>query len=338
MDQESRKPMSLDTMFRIASMSKPVAGVAVMMMVEEGKIRLNDPVSRFLPSFEDPKVAVAQGGGGGRGGAGSFTTVPAAREITVRDLLTHTSGVMSGAMSNSLGNTFRSRRHELGLAWVDQLGTAPLEFEPGSQWAYSALAGFDVLSRIVELVSGQSFDQFLESRIFLPLAMNDTTFWPTDAQRERLVTSYIRTADGLAVRNKPDSMSGEKYFSGAGGLMTTAEEYAKFGMVLANRGQAPDGRPLLESRTLEVMRSVWIPDSLPGRNRGEGFGLSVRVIDDPVAASSLLSEGTFGWSGAYGTHFFVDPVEEVVGVMMIQTPIREMRPLFETAVMQAIID
>ncbi len=349
MDDASGRAMEADTIFRIASMSKPVAGVAIMMLVEEGRVRLNDPVSRFLPSFEDTEVAVAQpagrgrglfGGaapGGGRGAPPAFYTVPAEREVTVADLLTHTSGVMSGAMSGSVGGQYSAGRHDVGLAWVDELGSAPLEFQPGSRWAYSALAGFDVLSRIVEVASGQSFDRFLESRIFEPLGIRDMTFWPTDAQRERLVSSYNYADGALALRNNPDSMSGERYFSGAGGLMTTAEDYARFGMMLAADGAGPQ-RALLGSRTMEVLRSVWIPDTLPGRPAGEGYGLGVRVLDDPIAAGSLLSPGTFGWSGAYGTHFFVDPVEDLVGVMMIQTPIREMRPLFETAVMQAIID
>src|SRR5690606_28149857 len=149
-----------------------------------------------------------------------------------------------------VGNQWSADRHELGLAWVDRLGEAPLEFQPGSRWAYSALAGFDVLSRIVEVASGQSFDQFLENRLFEPLGMSDTTFWPTAEQRERLVTSYNATADGLAPRNNPDSMSGERYFSGAGGLMTTAGEYAQVGMMLANNGKAPGpaSRHLLGSR------------------------------------------------------------------------------------------
>ncbi len=343
MDTESNRPVTPDTMFRVASMSKPVAGVAIMMLVEEGKIRLNDPVSRFLPSFENQEVAIQQPAGGrgapagGRGAPPNFYTVPAEREITISDVLTHTSGVMSGSMSNSVGNQWSSQRHEAGLAWVDPLGAAPLEFQPGSRWSYSALAGFDVLSRVVEIASGQSFDQFLESRIFEPLGIQDMTFWPTDEQRQRLVSSYNYAGGELQERSNPDSMSGERYFSGAGGIMTTAPDYARFGMMLANNGAGPD-RPLLGSRTMETMRSVWIPDTLPGRGPGEGYGLSVRVLDDPIAAGSLLSSGTFGWSGAYGTHFFVDPVENIVGVMMIQTPIREMRPLFETAVMQAIVD
>lgn len=346
-DKDTGAPMRPDTMFRVASMSKPIAGVAVMMLVEEGKIRLNDPISRFLPSFEDQQVAVRlpEAGEGGDGGAAEeFYTVPAERPVTVSDVLTHTSGVMSGPMSNSVGGRLSSQRHEAGLAWVDELGSAPLEFQPGSRWAYSALAGFDVLSRIVEVASGQRFDQFLESRIFEPLGIRDMTFWPNAEQRERLVSSYNYADGTLELRNNPDSMSGEKYFSGAGGIMTTAADYARFGMMLANDGAAPQqpgvapDRPLLGTRTIEVMRSVWIPDTLPGRNPGEGYGLSVRVLDDPIAAGSLLSAGTFGWSGAYGTHFFVDPVEDIVGVMMIQTPIREMRPAFETAVMQAVID
>lgn len=344
MDLASGQPMKTDTIFRIASMSKPVAAVAVLMLVEEGKIRLSDPVSRFIPGFEGQRVAVAetsQGGGrgaaGGGRGAGPFHTVPAERPITVLDLLTHTSGLMSGTISNSEGGAYSADRHELGLAWVERLGATPLEFQPGTRWSYSALAGFDVLSRIVEIASGQRFDQFLEERIFRPLEMEDIFFWPDAEQRSRLVASYNRTADGLEERTDPDSMSGERYFSGAGGLMTTAEAYARFGMMLANGGEW-NGTRILGSRTLEVMRSAFIPDTLPGRSPGEGYGLGVRVITDPVAGATLLSEGSFGWSGAYGTHFWADPKENLVGVLMIQTPIREMRPAFETAVMQAVID
>ena len=341
MDLESQTPMRTDTLFRIASMSKPVAGVAIMMLVEEGKIRLRDPVSRFLPSYEGAQVGMAKGGaqsGGGFGGPPpEFYTVPAERDITVRDLLTHTSGVMSGRISNSVGRAMSSKRHEAGLAWVDELGSAPLEFQPGSRWAYSALAGFDVLSRIVELVSGQRFEEFLDERIFEPLGIEDATFWPSPEQRERLVSSYTRGENGLEPRQNPDSMSGPNYSSGAGGLMITAEAYGRFGMMLANGGEL-DGVRLLSPRTIELMGSAHIPDSLPGRPAGEGYGLSVRVVTDPVARDTFLSEGSFGWSGAYGTHFWADPKENLVGVLMIQTPIRGMRPEFEDAVMQAVVD
>jgi len=333
MDLESGRPMETDTYFRLASMSKPVGGLAIMMLVEEGKVRINDPVSKYLPSFADQVVGIAKNDNPDDG----FYTVPAEREITIKDLLTHTSGVMSGRFSGSVARELSVRRHEDGLAWVDELGRAPLDFQPGSRWSYSALAGFDVLSRIVEIASGQNFNDFLRSRVFDPLEMDDTFFWPNSDQRQNLVSSYLLGDEGLQPRNNPDSMSSPVYYSAAGGLMSSVESYAQFAMLLAGDGELNNTR-LLGTRTMEVMRSEWIPDSLPGRNDGEGYGLSVRVVTDPIAMGSLLNEGTFGWSGAYGTHLFVDPVEDIVALMFIQTPIRSMRPEFERAVMQAIVD
>jgi CubicO group peptidase (beta-lactamase class C family) len=345
MDAASKKPMQKDTFFRIASMSKPVAGTAILMLVEEGKVRLTDPVSRFIPSFKDAKVAVAKparpaglsAGPPAPPGPAETYTVPAEREITILDLLTHTSGVMSGPMSNAGGAKFSETRHTAGLKWIDNLGTVPLEFQPGSRWAYSALAGFDVLSRVVEIASGKTFNEFVNERIFKPAGAKEITFWPTAAQRERLVTSYIKGPNGLSPRENPDAMSSEVYFSGAGGLMATAESYARFAMVLANGGEL-NGVRLLAPRTVELMGSAYIPDTLPGRAAGEGYGLSVRSVKDPVARRSAVSAGSFGWSGAYGTHFWVDPEKRLVGVLMIQTPIVAMREDFENAVMQAVID
>jgi CubicO group peptidase (beta-lactamase class C family) len=343
MDLASDSPMQRDTIFRIASMSKPVAGVAILMLIEEGKVRLDDPVSKFIPSFVEAEVAMAVErpgrafGAASSDGAPEFYTVPTTREVTVLDLLTHTSGVMSGRMSSSAAQPASARRHELGLAWVEHIGGAPLEFAPGSRWAYSALAGFDVLSRIVEVASGQSFDVFLRERIFEPLGMEDIFFWPNAVQRERIVTSYSLEDRGLVPRENPDSMSGQRYFSGAGGLMTSAQAYAQFAMMLANGGEL-NGVRILSPRMVELMGSAYIPDSLPGRPAGEGYGLSVRVVTDPVARGTMLSKGTFGWSGAYGTHFFVDPKENLTAMLMIQTPIREMRPEFEDAVMQSLVE
>jgi len=333
MDLESGRPMQEDSIFRLASMSKPVGGLAIMMLVEEGKVHLQDPVSKFLPSFGDPVVAMAKSSNPEDG----YYTVPAEREVTILDLLTHTSGVMSGRFSNSVARELSATRHEAGLAWVDELGKAPLEFQPGSRWSYSALAGFDVLSRVVEIASGQNFNDFLQERVFGPLDMDATFFWPNNDQRQQLVGSYVVTDDGLEPRQNPDSMSSPVYYSAAGGLMSSVESYAQFAMLLAGEGALGDVR-LLGTRTMEVMRSAWIPDTLPGRNPGEGYGLSVRVVTDPLAMGSFLNEGTFGWSGAYGTHLIVDPKEDLVALMFIQTPIREMRPEFERAVMQAIID
>jgi CubicO group peptidase (beta-lactamase class C family) len=255
----------------------------------------------------------------------------------VLDLLTHTSGVMSGRMSNSVGQAAFPKRHEQGLAWVEEAAAAPLEFQPGSRWAYSALTGFDMLSRIVEVASGQSFDAFLAERIFQPLGMQDVFFWPNAAQRARLATAYQRRESGLEPNANPDSMSGAKYFSGAGGLMATAETYAQYAMMLANGGEL-NGTRLLSPRTVELMGSAYIPDTLPGRPDGEGYGLGVRVVVNPVARGTSLSQGSFGWSGAYGTHFWADPKENLVGILMAQTPNRVLSADFENAVMQALIE
>jgi CubicO group peptidase (beta-lactamase class C family) len=344
MDLASRKAMTGDAIFRIASMSKPVGAVAILMLIEEGKVRLDDPVSRFIPSFSDMQVGVRQAARGGFGGGGpgaqappDYYTVPAEHDITIRDLLTHTSGLMSGPIGNSVGQAASNRRHEEGVAWTEAIGSAPLEFQPGSRWAYSALAGFDVLSRVVEIVSGETFNDFLHARVFGPLEMNDTTFWPSAAQRARLVTSYVPRNGELVPRDNPDSMSGERYFSAAGGLMTTARDYAQFAMMLANGGEL-NGHRILSPRSVEMMRSVFIPDTLPGRQAGEGYGLGVRVVTDPAALGTWLDEGSFGWSGFYGTHFWVDPKAHLVGIILAQTSDRLMLDDFETVVMQAVME
>jgi CubicO group peptidase (beta-lactamase class C family) len=263
--------------------------------------------------------------------------VPAERAITVLDLLTHTSGVMSGSISNSRGRAATTERHELGLAYIERVAAAPLEFQPGTRWAYSALVGFDILSRIVEIASGQSFDDYLAQRVFEPLEMQDATFWPSAAQRSRLATVYQRRDGALVPSENPDSMSGEKYFSGAGGLMTTAESYAQFAMMLANGGELHGAR-VLAPRTVELMGSAFIPDTLPGRQAGEGYGLGVRVITSAPARGTWLSDGSFGWSGVYGTHFWADPDKDLVGILLAQASSRTLLADFENAVLQAVVD
>jgi CubicO group peptidase (beta-lactamase class C family) len=344
MDLESKKPMATDAVFRIASMTKPVTGVAVMMMLEEGKLRLTDPVSKFIPAFKDMKVAVAEPGqpqpapatGNGAAPAPKFYTVSAERDITIRDLLTHTSGLVSGPMSTSEERKAARKPTESLADYIPRLGSTPLEFQPGSRWAYSPQAGFDTLGRIVEIVSGQSFDRFLRQRVFEPLGMKEVAFFPTDAVAPRMPTVYNITPKGVDKRANPNSMSSTVYFAGAGGLISTAEDYVKFGQMLLNGGEL-NGKRLLSPRTVDLMKAVHIPDTLPGRPVGEGYGLSVRVLNHAVAGNSRLSDGSFGWSGAYGTHFWVDPKEEIVAILMIQTPVRDMRPEFENAVMQAIV-
>ncbi len=237
MDIETKKPMAPNAMFRIMSMTKPVVGVATMILVEEGKVRLNDPVSKFIPQFKDLKVAVAQpGAAGGQRGAGQrgaapaaprFYTVPAEREITIKDLLTHTSGLVSGTISNSEAGKegVRLTGKESNADYIPRLGGVPLEFQPGSRWAYSAQAGFDTLVLVVEVASGQKFDQFAQQRIFGPLGMKDTFFYPAESYKPRIASRYNRSEKGLTkVANEANFMNGV-FFSGGGGLITTAEDY-----------------------------------------------------------------------------------------------------------------
>ena len=346
MDLQSKQPMAPGSMFRIASMTKPVVGVAIMMLVEEGKIHLNDPVSRYIPQFKDMKVAVAQpptGGAGGRaGGEGNagprFYTVPAQRDITVKDLLTHVSGLGSGAMGNSDIAKVARKDGETLADYIPRLGSTSLEFQPGSRWTYSPGAGFETLGRIIEVASGTKLDQFFRTRIFDPLGMKDITFWPSDAQMPRVATVYGRGPNGLTKTPTPnDTMSRNVYFRGSGGLDSTAEDYIPLGMMLANGGEL-NGKRLLSRKAVEMMGAAHVKDTLPGRAAGEGYGLSVRVVTDHAARGTMLSDGTFGWSGAQGTHFFVDPKEGLVGVLMVQTSIGELQREFEDAVAQSVID
>lgn len=368
MDLESKQPITPATMFRVASMTKPVTGVAIMMMIEEGKVRLNDPVSRYIPEFRGLKVAVAipaapagarggnaapataaaaapaapAAGGRGAGGRGAapppeFYTVAAQREITVKDLLTHVSGLASGTLSNSTVQKVARKQGEKLADYIPRLGSTALEFQPGSRWAYSAQAGFDTLGRIVEIASGMPLDQFFRQRIFDPLEMKDISFWPSEAQWPRVASVYTRTNGMLQKNQNPNGMSSNVYFMGSGGLISTAEDYLPFGVMLANGGEL-NGKRILSRKTVEMMSAMHVPDTLPGRSAGEGYGLSVRVVTDHAARGTMLSNGTFGWSGAYGTHFFVDPKEQLVGVFMVQTSNQEVNREFEDLVAQAIVD
>jgi CubicO group peptidase (beta-lactamase class C family) len=344
MDLEAKKPMVKDGIFRIMSMTKPVIGVATLMMVEEGKIRMTDPVSKFIPEWKNMTVGVplpVQGGAAAPGGrAGSpaveprYYTVPVERELTIRDLLTHVNGVVTGPISQSANRAVAAKPNETLADYIPRLGRVPLDFQPGTRWAYSATAAWDTLSRVIEIVSGTTIDRFVKQRIFDPLEMKDTTYVePTG--KPRLVKLYSRTPDGLKPASNPAFMNGV-YFSGGGGLLSTATDYAQFALMLANGGEL-NGVRLLSPRAVELMGSVFVPDTLPGRPKGESFGLSVRVVTDPTARNTFLSEGSFGWSGAFGTHFWVDRKEKLIAIAMTQTSNQEFLRDFENMVMQAIV-
>lgn len=343
MDVESKKPMATDSIFRIWSMSKPVTGVAILMLMEEGKVRLNDPVSKFIPEFKGMKVAMAQevkaAPPGSQPTPQQFYTIPASREITVQDLLTHVSGLGSGPASSAEMPRIARKEGETLADFIPRLGTTPLDFQPGSRWVYSPLAAFDTLGRIVEVASGQTFEQFLRQHIFQPLGMKETFFHPGEGGWPRVVTAYTRGSGALQKVEKPNWLASTTYFSGGGGLMSTAQDYAQFALMLAEGGQV-NGKRLLSPKTVELMASVFVPDTLPGRQPGKSYGLSVQVVNDPIAAGQRVSPGSYGWDGAYGTHFWVDPKEKIVGILMIQTsnPDRQLDRDFESAVMQAVID
>ena len=344
-DVEAKKPMSKDSLFWIMSMTKPVVGTAVLMMMEEGRLRLTDPVSKFIPEFKGSKVAVIQDRPAGapaptRGTPPQFYTVPAARELTIQDLLTHVNGLNTGGAASSAEVAKVALKAGESLAdYIPRLATTPLDFQPGTRWAYSATAAWDTMERIVEVITGQPFDRFVRERIFDPLGMKDTTFRPSPEQLARIATQY-RGANGTFTRvdTKAVWLNSPTYLSGGGGLMSSAEDYLQFGQMLANRGEL-NGKRLLGPKTVELMSSVFVPDTLPGRAKGRGFGLSVQVITDQIVANTPISNGSFGWDGAFGTHFWVDPKEKIVGLFMVQAagPNRQMNPDFENAVMQALI-
>ena len=310
-------------------MTKPIVAVSVLMLVEEGKIRLDDPVSRFIPAFKDVKVAVPRGQ--------SYYTVPADRALTITDLLTHTGGLVSGPISIAAATSVMDRHRAEGVKALEDLADVPLEFQPGTRWSYSGLAGFELLARIVEIAAGQRFGEFAQQRIFAPLGMKATTFWPTDAQRARMATLYVQDDKGLKPNPDPDRLNTPMLDSGGGGLITTIESYARFAMMLANGGEY-QGVRLLAPATVRLLSSRVIAETLPGRLPGEGYGLGVRVVTDPAARHTLLGQGSYGWSGAYGTHFWVDPTRKLTAILFVQTPGQLRNGDFETAVMQAVAD
>ncbi len=334
MDIESKKPMSKDALFQIYSMTKPITATAILMLIEEGRLRLTDPIANFVPEYDRLQVAVLKEPLATVTATTEFHTVTVARPITVRDLLTHTSGIVTdvGTISNREAAKIPRHPEETLADRIPRFAAVPLEFQPGTRWSYSPNVGFNVLARIVEVVSGLSFDRFVRERIFVPLGMNDTAYSLDDAQTRRVATNYLSTPGGLQVQQM---VANGSFFAGSAGLMSSAPDYFRFAQMLLNRGQL-DGKRLLSPRSVELMSSVYVPDTVPGVRRGEGWGLSVRVITDATARNTWLSNGTFGWQGAAGTTFWVAPREELVAILMVHTPVVGLRIDFENVVMQAI--
>ena len=332
MDIESNTPMRKDSVFQIMSMTKPVTAVSVLMMIEEGKLRLSDRVSAFIPAFKEVMVATEQLPRSATVEELRASVEPADREITIRDLLTHTSGMVRNA-PRMPGETLES--------YVPTLADVPLEFHPGSDWAYSGLSGPDVLARIVEIVSGEAYDRFVQRRIFDPLGMHDTAYYPSDKLRSRLVTLYNTTPQGFERNPDPHRFLSQTFFSGGAGLISTAGDYLQFAQMLANGGTL-NGQRFLSPRTVELMASNHVGDMFNGKlgfpEQGFGFGLLVARMEDHVSAGWRLPDDSFGWFGAYGTQAWINRTEELVTLVMIQNLNYEVQRDFENAVVQALID
>jgi CubicO group peptidase (beta-lactamase class C family) len=339
MDIESKRTMRKDALFHLASMTKPVTAVAILILVEEGKVRLTDPVSRFIPEFKEMKVAAQNED------ESEVRITPSNREITILDLLTHTSGLGSkGFGPFELIKLIQSLKPEARLTDVmPRLASMPLDFQPGSMWRYSSNAAFDVLGRVVEVASGQTFDQFLRERIFAPLGMKDTFFVLPDDRRLRLVSKYQRSDSGWKRIEVPSELFGRSYFSGAAGLVSTAEDYFRFAQMLLNRG-AWNGQWIISPRSVELLSSNFVGDMFGGqlgRPNGMGHGLGVEVVLNSAQAIRYRPQGSFGWDGAFGTYFWIDPGKQIVAIFMIQAiphPGRISHNDFDTAVMQSLIE
>jgi len=341
-EPESGQAMTTDAIFPLTSMTQPVVSVAVLMLMEEGKLHLDDPVSLFIPEFAHLKVAVTQPPVGlAYGDAPPFGLVPAHRPITIQDLLTHTAGLGSGPISIGEAERFAARAPDQLLAdRIPKLANVPLEFQPGSAWAYSPSAGFDTLLRVVEIISGKTADRFLNERIFQPLGMTDAAVWTPAMHHPRLVPGSEWTPRGSSLMRSRDA--GLAQLSGVC-IVSTAEDYVQFGQMLLNGGEL-NGVRLLGPRTVDLLRSAFVNEfnsPIDGRKPGRAFGLGVQVIRDPVARGVRVGAGTFGWDGALGsvaTHFWVDPTEKIVGVVLLQGKNVALFRDVEGAVMQAIVD
>ncbi len=345
-DIEAAKPMSEEAIFRIYSMTKPITGVALMMLYEEGKFRLSDPVAKYIPEFKDLKVAAGVGPDGPK-------LEEADHPMTIRELMSHTAGLSYGIFSRSQVDTMYQEVNVLDRdstlqQMIDKLSKIPLRQQPGSMWHYSVAV--DVQGYLVEVLSGQTFDVFLADRVFKPLGMNDSAFYVPADKADRFAQVYSYEDDGTLVAregfsnvNAADApspyLSKPAFFSGGGGLVSTTMDYARFSQMLLNGGEL-DGVRLLSPLTVELMHRNQLPASLGQMSPGTGFGLDFAVIFDPVEADSI-SEGEYYWGGAAGTWFWIDPKEDLIFVGMIQqfgNGRPDVRSLSRRLTYQAIVD
>jgi CubicO group peptidase (beta-lactamase class C family) len=345
-DKESKRQMRMDTLFRIASQTKAITSVAALTLVEEGKLGLSDPVGKYIPSFVKTMVAVREGS--------ETKLVSAKRPITIRDLLTHTAGISYGTephiadeyAAKGLGPSagagwYFADKTETTCDAIEKLGTLPFVSQPGEAWVYGY--NTDVLGCVIERVAGQSLDRVIATRVTEPLGMTDTHFFVSPDQRDRLAAVYASGADGRAIR-APEGGRGQgsyvdgprRAFSGGAGLVSTARDYGRF-LEMIRGGGALDGVRILAPRSVAMLSTNQV-GTLHSPS-GLGFGLGFETTDR-YGANGMEDVGSFGWAGAYGTIYRINPEQKLVIMLMVQilpnaTDIREKFPLM---VYQALVD
>ncbi|WP_413667885.1 serine hydrolase domain-containing protein [Mucilaginibacter sp. Mucisp86] len=349
-DEEQKRLMSNDAIFRIASQTKAITSVAVMMLFEEGKFLLDDPISKYLPTFAHPAVVDQF-----NDKDSTYTTIPAKREITIRDLLTHTSGIEYAQIGSPKMKAIYAKAgipagfvaDKIMLADVmSKLGKLPLLHQPGERWTYGM--NIDVLGYLVEKVSGKSLDQFFKERIFTPLGMNDTYFYIPAVKQNRLVTAYTFDQSGHITNwskstfpsfdvNYPKTAG--TYYAGGAGLSSTIKDYATFLQMMLNGG-VYNGQRLLARHTVNMMTTNQIGDLYINADKDK-FGLGFGLTTQNSSAKLGISEGSFAWGGFYGTLYWVDPKEHLVCLLFVQNwpfPHNQIQDKFRAMVYQALND
>jgi CubicO group peptidase (beta-lactamase class C family) len=349
-DKDAKVPMTNDTIFRIASMTKPIVSVAAIMLMEEGKLTLADPVSRYIPAFADTKVAVEKKNDDG---TVEYVQEPQTRPMTVQDLLRHTSGLTYGAVG---ANKFKQSyldlnvndRNQTVAEMADKLAKLSLIYQPGTTWEYSMST--DVLGRVVEVASGMPLDKFIEERITKPLKMGDTGFEVSSDKKAR-GAKPMKEGPKNELPSIPDVAEKFTWRSGGGGMVSTAADYARFLQMFANGGQL-DGVRLISRKSIDLMTADALPPDIkmgagmqafealePSGRMGQGFGLGFAVRTDQGRNPLPGSPGDYYWGGAYGTYFWHDPRERMYVVFMMQSPAARLRYryLLRDLVYQALI-
>lgn len=333
-DRNAKTPMKTDSIFRIASLTKPIVSVAAMMLVEEGRLLLHDPVAKYLPEFKDTQVAVQKTGPDGKT---EWTLERQHRPMTIQDLFRHTAGLTYGQFDNShvdqlyVQTGILSREQTLEEQ-VKKLAALPLKHQPGTTFDYSLAV--DVLGRVIEVISGQTLDVFIKTRITAPLGMVDTGFWVEPTNHARIAEPQTNPATGKPYIDRPVT-SRPKLLNGGGGMVSTASDYARFAQMVLNGGQL-EGRRYLSRKSVELMTANHLPPNVrytdrtltvwanlsPTPDYGTGFGLGFAIRTEQGRSSMQGSVGEFWWSGATGTNFVADPKEKLILVLLTQQPTR----------------